>query len=69
MVTSAFTLFELPNKVNRFQLLSLLWKKVKKNGYLVLVENGNKHGFKLITEARDFFIKVNFIKEKYLNNK
>lgn len=59
LVTSAFTLFELPNRASRFQHLSLLWDKLKKDGYLVLVENGNKNGFNLINEAREFFLNVN----------
>ncbi|CAF0710382.1 unnamed protein product [Brachionus calyciflorus] len=56
LVTASFSLFELPNRASRFENLVLLWNKVKDNGYLVLIENGTKHGFRLINEARDFLL-------------
>jgi ribosomal protein RSM22 (predicted rRNA methylase) len=58
LVTSAFSLLELPNRIQRFETIENLFGKVKKNGYLVLIETGNRHGFKLISEAREFIINV-----------
>ena len=37
LVTSAFTLLELPNRSARYQALQDLWNKVALNGYLVCV--------------------------------
>lgn len=56
LVTSSYSLFELPNKISRFEILENLWRKVKPNGYLVLIEEGSHHGFKLISEARDYML-------------
>lgn len=48
--------------MKRFETIENLFGKVKKDGYFVLVEDGSKHGFKLINEARDFIIKVKLSK-------
>ena len=58
LVTSAFSLLELPNRIERFETIENLFGKVKKDGYLVLIETGNRHGSKLIGEAREFITKV-----------
>nr|XP_019527117.2 methyltransferase-like protein 17, mitochondrial [Aedes albopictus] len=55
IVLSAFSLFELPSKKNRLDVLENLWNKC--DGYLVLVEQGSFAGFSLIEEAREFMLK------------
>ncbi|XP_055595136.1 methyltransferase-like protein 17, mitochondrial [Uranotaenia lowii] len=55
LVLSAFTLFELPSRRNRLEVLENLWNKCDK--YLVIVEQGTYAGFSLINEARDFLLK------------
>lgn len=62
LVTSCFSLFELNNRQARLEMIEDLWNKVNDEGYLVLVESGTKHGFKLISEARTLFLTVTFIK-------
>ncbi|GAB0100907.1 methyltransferase-like protein 17, mitochondrial [Sergentomyia squamirostris] len=56
LVISAYTLFELTSQDVRLQTLKSLWTKTEK--YLVLVERGTLAGFNLITEARDFILKI-----------
>lgn len=56
IVTSAYSLFELPDIKNRFETILNLWNKTKK--YIVLVEMGTKAGFDLINEARDLILEV-----------
>lgn len=61
LVTSCYSMFEMSNRKERFELLESLWSKVKDDGYLVLTELGSKHGFTLIAEARKFFLTVSLI--------
>lgn len=51
---SAFTLMDLPDAQTRMEKLQALWQKC--DGYLVLIENGTKDGFRLINEAREFIL-------------
>ncbi|XP_072271302.1 ribosome assembly protein METTL17, mitochondrial isoform X2 [Pyxicephalus adspersus] len=51
LVTSAFSLNELPNLSARQKTIQALWRKT--GGFLVLVENGTKEGHQLLMEARD----------------
>ncbi|EAT44846.1 AAEL003822-PA [Aedes aegypti] len=55
IVLSSFSLFELPSKKNRLDVIENLWNKC--DGYLVLVEQGTYAGFSLIEEAREFLLK------------
>lgn len=54
LVLSAYSLFELPSAKERLEVLMTLWNKC--DGYLVIVEAGNKHGFELVNEARNFLL-------------
>ncbi|XP_047446378.1 methyltransferase-like protein 17, mitochondrial [Mugil cephalus] len=51
LVTSAFTLSEVPNAKDREEAVVTLWRKT--SSYLVLVENGTKEGHQMLMEARD----------------
>lgn len=54
LVVSAYSLFELDSRETRLKTLQTLWDKCEE--YLVLIENGSRVGFELITEARDFLL-------------
>jgi ribosomal protein RSM22 (predicted rRNA methylase) len=64
LVTCSFTLLEVANFKERIKLVQYLWNKVDDNGYLVLVENGTKNGFKLINEAREIILNLIEISNK-----
>ncbi|XP_077580564.1 ribosome assembly protein METTL17, mitochondrial [Stigmatopora nigra] len=51
LVSSAFTLSEIPNKKDREEAVVTLWRKTAT--YLLLVENGTKEGHQILMEARD----------------
>ncbi|XP_053685073.1 methyltransferase-like protein 17, mitochondrial [Sabethes cyaneus] len=57
IVLSAFSLFELPTKQTRLDVVENLWNKCDE--FLVLVEHGSLAGFSLIDEARQFLIDKN----------
>lgn len=54
LVVSAYSLFELDSRETRLKTLQTLWDKCQ--DYLILVENGSRAGFELITEAREFLL-------------
>ncbi|CAG7676537.1 unnamed protein product [Allacma fusca] len=56
LVTSAYSLFELPSAKARIEVLNTLWRKCAK--YLIIVEYGRYPGFRLINEARDFVLRL-----------
>uniref|UniRef100_A0A1B0CI71 Putative methyltransferase-like protein 17 n=1 Tax=Lutzomyia longipalpis TaxID=7200 RepID=A0A1B0CI71_LUTLO len=56
LVVCAYTLFELPSKDARLKTIKTLWAKCE--NYLILVERGTRVGFHLITEARNFLLKI-----------
>ncbi len=47
---------EFSNRLERFELIENLFRKVKKDGYLVLIEDSSMHSFSLINEARNFIL-------------
>lgn len=51
LVSSAFTLSEIPSVKERQDAVMTLWRKT--SSYLVLVENGTKEGHQTLMEARD----------------
>ncbi|KAM8960658.1 ribosome assembly protein METTL17, mitochondrial [Pelodytes ibericus] len=51
LVVSAYSLNELPSKVDREKTIQTLWRKT--GGFLVLVENGTREGHQLLMEARE----------------
>ncbi|XP_061835029.1 ribosome assembly protein METTL17, mitochondrial [Nerophis lumbriciformis] len=51
LVTSAYTLSEIPNIKEREEAVFTLWRKT--SSYLLLVENGTKEGHQILMEARD----------------
>nr|XP_057937808.1 methyltransferase-like protein 17, mitochondrial [Doryrhamphus excisus] len=51
LVTSAFTLSEIPTTKEREEVVFTLWRKT--SSYLLLVENGTKEGHQILMEARD----------------
>ncbi|XP_058835358.1 methyltransferase-like protein 17, mitochondrial isoform X2 [Topomyia yanbarensis] len=64
IVLSAFSLFELPSKKTRTDVLENLWNKC--DGYLVLVEQGSYAGYSLIEEAREYLLeKINSSGSEY----
>lgn len=56
IAVSAFSLLELPNERERLSTIETLWNKT--NRHLVIIENGNKVGFKLVSEARKFILEL-----------
>ncbi|CAN7986133.1 unnamed protein product [Ixodes pacificus] len=54
LVTSAFSLLELPSAEHRLQTVASLWGKT--NSMLVLIENGTLEGHRAVLEARDFIL-------------
>uniref|UniRef100_A0A1B0DI27 Uncharacterized protein n=1 Tax=Phlebotomus papatasi TaxID=29031 RepID=A0A1B0DI27_PHLPP len=56
LVVCSNSLFELPSKDARLKTLKTLWSKCE--NYMVIVERGTKAGFNLITEARNFILKI-----------
>jgi len=54
LVVSSHTLLELPSAASRKETLSLLWEQT--SGYLVLIEKGTLHGFKILKEARNILL-------------
>ncbi|XP_015121194.1 methyltransferase-like protein 17, mitochondrial [Diachasma alloeum] len=56
VVVSAFTLFDLPDRKSRLEVILSLWRKTER--YLVLVEQGTNAGFQIINEARDFILHI-----------
>ncbi|CAD5116183.1 DgyrCDS5100 [Dimorphilus gyrociliatus] len=56
---SSFSLLHLTSREERLSTLNQLWKLTDE--YLVLVENGNLNGFKVINEARDFILNMSKI--------
>ncbi|XP_061879115.1 methyltransferase-like protein 17, mitochondrial [Entelurus aequoreus] len=61
LVTSAYTLSEIPNIKEREEAVFTLWRKT--SSYLLLVENGTKEGHQILMEARDALLQK---KEKTL---
>lgn len=53
---SAFSLLELPNQRERLATLETLWNKTQR--HLIIIENGNRTGFKLVNEARKFILEM-----------
>lgn len=51
---SAFSLLELPDARTRLQTLRTLWAKCDR--FLVIVEQGTRAGFNVVTEARDYLL-------------
>ncbi|XP_030067248.1 ribosome assembly protein METTL17, mitochondrial isoform X2 [Microcaecilia unicolor] len=51
LVVSAYSLNELPSRMDRVNTIQTLWRKT--SGFLVLIENGTKEGHQLLMEARD----------------
>ncbi|TRY61681.1 hypothetical protein TCAL_01437 [Tigriopus californicus] len=56
LVTSAFTLAELPSAKARLTSLDILWRKT--HGYLILLEDGSNAGFQILAEARDYLLQL-----------
>lgn len=56
IITSAYSLSELPTLSILRQTLASLWRKTKK--YLILIEVGSQAGFNVISEARDFILQA-----------
>lgn len=54
IVVSSFGLLEESSYELRLELLDNLWSRT--SDYLVLIEIGNKHGFRAITEARNYLL-------------
>ncbi|XP_046356599.2 methyltransferase-like protein 17, mitochondrial [Haliotis rufescens] len=54
IVTSSYTLLELPSREKRLETLLSLWQMT--DDFLVLVENGSKAGFQLIDEAKEYLL-------------
>lgn len=54
IVISAYSLSELPSEKERLALLKILWEKTQR--YLVLIENGNFHGYYIMIEARNLLL-------------
>ncbi|KAL1517170.1 hypothetical protein ABEB36_000969 [Hypothenemus hampei] len=56
IVTSAYSLLELPSVENRLETVLNLWNKTQ--NYLVIVERGTNAGFKVVNEVRDFILQI-----------
>lgn len=56
LVTSAYSLNELPSQHDRIETIQTLWRKT--NCFLVLIENGTKEGHQILMEARDAILKM-----------
>ncbi|KAI1286951.1 Methyltransferase-like protein 17, mitochondrial [Halotydeus destructor] len=54
MVVSAFSLLDLPTENSRINVIENLWNKTQ--DMLVIVEHGNRDGFKAVLEARNFVL-------------
>ena len=52
LVTASYSVSEMRLPKDRENMLRLLWKKTNK--YLVLIEQGNLHGHRMLMEARNF---------------
>ncbi|CAD7086221.1 unnamed protein product [Hermetia illucens] len=55
LIISSFSLFELPNSQARKEVILNLWRKC--DGYLVIIEQGTRAGFELVSEARQYILK------------
>ncbi|XP_018494412.1 methyltransferase-like protein 17, mitochondrial [Galendromus occidentalis] len=56
VAVSAFSLLELPNQRERLATIETLWEKTQR--HLIILENGNHTGFKLVSEARKFILEI-----------
>ncbi|CAG9761629.1 unnamed protein product [Ceutorhynchus assimilis] len=56
LVTSAYSLMELPSLTSRLETVLNLWNKTK--NYLVIVEHGTNAGYKVVNEVRDFILQI-----------
>nr|XP_033819251.1 methyltransferase-like protein 17, mitochondrial isoform X2 [Geotrypetes seraphini] len=56
LVVSAYSLNELPSRVDRISTVETLWRKT--SGFLVLIENGTKEGHRMLMEARDAVLRA-----------
>lgn len=56
LVISAYSLLELPSVKARMETILKLWNKTE--NYLIIVEQGNKAGFQIINEVRDFVLQL-----------
>jgi len=56
LVTSSFTLLDLPNERQRLTYVETLWHRVEEGGFLILTEVGTHHGYQTINEARELLI-------------
>lgn len=58
LVTSCFTLLDLPSEESRLTHVESLWNRVEDNGFLVLAEMGTYAGFQALSEARELLIQL-----------
>ncbi|XP_054624258.1 methyltransferase-like protein 17, mitochondrial [Dunckerocampus dactyliophorus] len=63
LVTSAYTLSEIPTTKEREEAVLTLWRKT--SSYLLFVENGTKEGHQILMEARDTLLQK---KEKTIHD-
>ena len=69
LVTASYSISEMKLPKDRENMLKLLWKKTNK--YLILIEQGNLHGHRMLMEARNFLTrgKIGFGRSaKTMNN-
>ncbi|XP_022257265.1 methyltransferase-like protein 17, mitochondrial [Limulus polyphemus] len=62
IVTSCYSLLELPSASDRFNLIDQLWRKTV--DMLVIIENGTKAGHTVVLEARDRILQKHFDEEE-----
>lgn len=58
LVTSCFTLLDLPTEESRLTHIESLWNRVEDKGFLVLAEMGTFAGFQALNEARELLIQL-----------
>jgi ribosomal protein RSM22 (predicted rRNA methylase) len=58
LVVCAFTLLDLRSEAERIAYVDSLWRKVEKNGFLILTEVGTNAGFQTLAEARHHLIQT-----------
>jgi len=56
LVTSSFTLLDLPNERQRLTYVETLWHRVEEGGFLILTEVGSHFGYQAINEARELLV-------------
>jgi len=54
LATCTFTLLDLPSAKRRLKTVDSLWLNLQPYGFLILVEDGTKHGYDVVQEAREY---------------